>query len=126
MSAHLIPDHNDESFAAELTSAAYPVFLENGLAGSWVEFELRLWKVLAETVETWRRAFPRREVPEAYNSWRSGLIAQLTDWTMFVAREQHAREPLRQLRPGLFDAFSSAISHACSEPTPNFIGVSPS
>ena len=39
--------------AAELTNAAYPIALRHGIEGSWVDLELELWRVLAETVKKW-------------------------------------------------------------------------
>ena len=40
-----------DNFAAELTTAVYPVALRHGGGGSWVDLELDLWKALAETVK---------------------------------------------------------------------------
>jgi hypothetical protein len=40
-----------DNFAAELTTAVYPVALRHGIGGSWVDLELDLWKALAETVK---------------------------------------------------------------------------
>ena len=34
------------SVAAELTVAAYPVALQQGLAGSWVDLEIELWIIV--------------------------------------------------------------------------------
>jgi hypothetical protein len=42
-----------ENFAAELTSAIYPVALREGMKGSWLDVELGLWKALAVTVKEW-------------------------------------------------------------------------
>jgi hypothetical protein len=42
-----------ENFAAELTSAVYPVALRRGVQGSWLDVELGLWKALAVTVKEW-------------------------------------------------------------------------
>jgi hypothetical protein len=42
-----------ENFAAELTDVAYPIALRHGGAGSWVDLELDLWRVLGETVKKW-------------------------------------------------------------------------
>jgi hypothetical protein len=42
-----------ESFAAELTLAAYRVALGTRTQGTWLDLELRLWRVLAEKVKTW-------------------------------------------------------------------------
>jgi hypothetical protein len=50
-----------ESFAAELTSAAYPVALRHGSNGSWLDLELALWKALAETVKNWQLKLQRCE-----------------------------------------------------------------
>ena len=41
------------NFAAELANDAYRVALQHGMAGSWVDLELDLWKVLAERVQEW-------------------------------------------------------------------------
>src|SRR5262249_1458932 len=44
-----------ETFAAELTVAAYDVALRARIGGSWVDLELGLWKVLADKVKRWGR-----------------------------------------------------------------------
>jgi hypothetical protein len=40
-----------ENFAAELTEIALPVALRHGIAGSWLDLELDLWKVLTDRVK---------------------------------------------------------------------------
>ena len=47
-----------ETFAAELTLAAYRVALRTGTQGSWLDLELDLWRALADTVKTWGRELP--------------------------------------------------------------------
>src|SRR5262249_36573916 len=42
-----------ESLAAELTLAADDVALQTRTRGTWVDLELGLWRVLADTVKTW-------------------------------------------------------------------------
>ncbi len=42
-----------ESFAAELTLAAYRVALRTRTQGTWLDLELDLWRALADTVKTW-------------------------------------------------------------------------
>jgi hypothetical protein len=42
-----------ETFAAELTCAAYRVALRTGTRGTWLDLQLDLWKALAETVRSW-------------------------------------------------------------------------
>jgi hypothetical protein len=42
-----------ETFAAELTSAAYSFVLGHGMRGSWLDLEVGLWRVLADTVKKW-------------------------------------------------------------------------
>jgi hypothetical protein len=42
-----------ESFAAELTLAAYRVALRNRTRGTWLDLQLDLWAALADRVKTW-------------------------------------------------------------------------
>ena len=42
-----------ETFAAELTLAAYHVALGARTQGTWLDLELGLWRALAEKVKTW-------------------------------------------------------------------------
>lgn len=42
-----------ENFAAELTRAAYHVFLLHQSAGTWLDVQLELWRALADTVKEW-------------------------------------------------------------------------
>jgi hypothetical protein len=47
-----------EDLAAELAEAAYLVALRHGVGGSWVDLELDLWQVLADTVRRRQRELP--------------------------------------------------------------------
>ena len=42
-----------ETFAAELTLAAYRVALRTRTQGTWLDLELGLWSALDETVKRW-------------------------------------------------------------------------
>jgi hypothetical protein len=42
-----------ETFAAELTLAAYRVALRARTQGTWLDLELGLWSALAEKVKRW-------------------------------------------------------------------------
>jgi hypothetical protein len=44
-----------ETFAAELTLAAYRVALRTRTQGTWLDLQLDLWKALADTVKTWEK-----------------------------------------------------------------------
>ncbi len=48
-----------ETFAAELTVAAYRVALRTRTQGSWLDLQLDLWRALADTVKTWERELPQ-------------------------------------------------------------------
>jgi hypothetical protein len=52
-----------DTFAAELTHAAYHVALRHGAAGRWLELELDLWHALADTVKQWGRKSSPGQVP---------------------------------------------------------------
>jgi hypothetical protein len=41
-----------ETFAAELTLAAYRVALQTRAQGTWLDLELDLWRALVDTVKT--------------------------------------------------------------------------
>jgi hypothetical protein len=47
-----------DTFAAELTRAAYRVALRSRTRGTWLDLELALWRALDDTVKTWGRALP--------------------------------------------------------------------
>jgi hypothetical protein len=58
-----------DTFAAELTLAAYGVVLRTRTGGTWVDLELALWRALADTVKAWpphhlRKVIPATAVPE--------------------------------------------------------------
>lgn len=46
-----LTDRAAESLAAELTAAVYPVALQFGARDDWLDLELALWHVLAETIQ---------------------------------------------------------------------------
>jgi hypothetical protein len=48
-----------ETFAAELTAAAYRVALRTGTRSTWLDLELDLWRALSDTVKTWERKLQR-------------------------------------------------------------------
>ena len=47
-----------ETVAARLTEAVYPVALRYATVDCWVDLELELWKVLRQTVRSWKRNSP--------------------------------------------------------------------
>jgi hypothetical protein len=101
-----------EALAAELTNAAYPVLLEVGLGGSWVDLEIGLWKGLARTLSHWLRELPQGKNAEDDALWRNGLLTGLVHSALVIARQQGISEPLSYLRPGLREAFRSAMGHS--------------
>lgn len=44
-----------ENLAAELTEAAFPVALRQGMTANWLENKLELWNTLRQTVEQWEQ-----------------------------------------------------------------------
>jgi hypothetical protein len=79
------------AFAAELTNAAYRVALQHGIAGSWVDLELDLWKVMAERVHDWGTAIAAGRMAGAWNT----TAAIIREETTYAKRTNH---PYR--RPG--------------------------
>jgi hypothetical protein len=79
------------AFAAELTNAAYRVALQHGIAGSWVDLELDLWKVMAERVQEWGTAIAAGRMAGALNT----TAAIIREESIYAERKNH---PYR--RPG--------------------------
>ena len=48
-----------ETFATELTLAAYRVAFRSRTQGTWLDLELDLWEALADTVQKWGTELPR-------------------------------------------------------------------
>lgn len=79
------PDVRLENFAAELTSAVYPLVLRRGLRDSWLKAELGLWRALGDTVRTWARQRPPAASPQELAAWWEGLLVNLTESAFHVA-----------------------------------------
>jgi hypothetical protein len=92
-------------FAAELTSAVYPLVLRRGLQDSWLQVELSLWKVLSETVEKWARQRPPAASRDERRAWREGFLVDLTENAFFVALKNGIQGPLLEVELALYRAF---------------------
>jgi hypothetical protein len=103
------PESRIENFAAELTSAAYALALQDGLRGSWIKVELDLWKALAQTVKKWARERPPAWRPEEFKAWREGLLVDLTETAFYVAVKHGINGPLLGVELGLYRAFRLVI-----------------
>ena len=66
------------NLAAQVTNAAYRVALQHGIAGSWVDLELDLWKTLAETVQEWGATIAAGRVAGALNTAAAALREEST------------------------------------------------
>jgi hypothetical protein len=102
-------DNRLDDFAAELTSAVYPMVLRHGLGGSWLRVELGLWRALAETVEEWVPHRPAAGLSEEFESWRAGLLADLTDSALCVAVNNEVHPFQTEVWSGLYQALAQAI-----------------
>jgi hypothetical protein len=74
-----------ENFAAELTSAAYPLALRQGMNDSWIKVELGLWWALTETVEKWAKDWPPAESSDDFKVWQEGFLVDLTESAFCIA-----------------------------------------
>jgi hypothetical protein len=99
-----------ENFAAELTSAAYPLTLRHGIKrGSWIKVELGLWRVLAETVRKWGREGPPAGPPDELKAWQDGLLVDLTESAFYVAVKYGIKGSLLEVELCLYRAFRLVI-----------------
>jgi hypothetical protein len=103
-----VRDIRAEDFAAELTSAAYPLVLRRGMKKSWIEVELGLWEGLVETVKTWAR----RRQPAASGvseAWRIGLLGAVTASALSFALDSGIDRPRPDMESALYQALGRVI-----------------
>jgi hypothetical protein len=98
-----------ENFAAELTSAVYPLVLRRGPKHAWIHIELALWRALAETVEKWTLEPPSESSGES-DAWREGFLEALTDRAFSIALDHGIERPLLELELSLYWAFRLVMS----------------
>ena len=98
-----------EEFAAQLTRAVYSLALLRGLKGSWIELELGLWRMLAKTVKKWSRERPPAASLNAFQSWREGLLVDLTESAFYIAVKHGIEGPLLEVELDLYRAFRLMI-----------------
>ena len=102
-------DFQLENFAAELTSAAYPLALRHGIGCSWIKMELGLWRALAETVKKWAPGRPPASLLDEFEAWREGLLVDLTESAFYVAVKQGIKGSLLEVELGLYRTFRLAV-----------------
>jgi hypothetical protein len=78
-------DNRLESFAAELTSALYPLVLRHGLKDYWLNVELGLWRALEATVKKWARELPPDSFARETHRRQESFLADLTDSALSIA-----------------------------------------
>ena len=100
-------DHSPETIAAELTEAVIPVALRHGVGDRWLDLELDLWHVLAETVARWDGALPCFGRASEFET--KGLLEELTDAAYHTALRHGARGSVPRSGVGLYQAVRSAI-----------------
>ena len=93
-----------ENFAAELTSAVYPLVLRRGLKDSWLKMELGLWRALAETAQKWVRQRPPGASSDEFETWREGLVVHLTESAFDIALKNGIQGSLLDLELDLYRA----------------------
>jgi hypothetical protein len=98
-----------ENFAAELTSAAYPLVLRRGLKGSWIKVELGLWRALALTVKTWARQRPPAAALDEFKAWRAGLLGALIGIALAIALNNGSNGFRPEVKSGLYQAFRQVM-----------------
>jgi hypothetical protein len=104
-----------ENFAAELTSAVYPLVLGHGMRGSWIKVELGLWRALAATVKKWARERPSAGSPDELKVWREGLLVDLTESAFYIAMKHGIKGSLLEVELGLYRAFRSVVRRVGQE-----------
>ena len=103
------PDIQFENFAAELTTAAYPLALRQGIGSTWIKLELGLWRALAETVKKWAGEKPLAGPSNELKAWREGLVVDLTEGAFYIAVKHGIKGSLLEVELDLYRAFRLVI-----------------
>jgi hypothetical protein len=114
-------DNLVENFAAELTSAAYPLVLRHGncfVQGWWIKVELGLWRALAESVKKWARECPPAGPRYEFETSLEGLLVDLTERAFFVAVKHGIKGSFLEVKLGLYRAFRLVIRRRCGAGLP--------
>jgi hypothetical protein len=104
-----------ENFAAELTSAVYGIALRHGLRGSWLDLQMGLWRVLAETVKKWAREWPPAGSSCELKVWREGFLVDLTEGAFHIALKHGINGFPLEVELDLYRAFRSVIRRVGEE-----------
>jgi hypothetical protein len=104
-----------ENFAAELTSAAYCTALRHGMRGSWLDLQLGLWRVLAETVKKGTREWPPAGSAHKRKVWRESLLVDLTEGAFHIALTNGIKGFPLEVELDLYRAFRSVIRRVGQE-----------
>ena len=98
-----------ENFAADLTCAVFPLALRYGMNGSWLDLQMGLWRVLAETVKKWVRERPPAGSPDEIKVWREGFLVDLTERAFYVALKHGIKGSLLEVELGLYRTFRLVV-----------------
>jgi hypothetical protein len=93
-----------ENFAAELTSAVFPVVLRYGRKDQWLKLQLGLWRALADTAMGWVRHKPPAGSGDDLETWREALLVSLTESAFYVALKYGVKGSLLELKLCLYRA----------------------
>jgi carbon storage regulator len=101
--------HDSARFAAELTSAVYPLLLGRGLRDAWLKVELDLWEALAATVRDWARQRPTAVSAGEVEAWREGLLGALTRSALAIALENGVPGSRPEVESGMGQALRQVL-----------------
>jgi hypothetical protein len=104
-----------ENFAAELTRAAYSVALRQGMAGSWIQVELGLWRELAQTLKKWAWKWPPAGRPDEFEVWQESLLVDLTESAFYVAVKHGIKGSLFKVELCFYRTFRLVIRRVGQE-----------
>jgi hypothetical protein len=102
-----------ENFAAELTGAAYHLAHRHGMTGSWLDLELGLGRVLADTAERWAQTRPSAKLRAEFKAWREGFLVDLTEGAFHVFLNNGVKGFPLEVELRLYRAFHSVIRRRC-------------
>jgi hypothetical protein len=98
-----------EKFAAELAGAAYPVVLEHGVKGPWVDVELDLWRAIQGVLRQELRPSMGPDAAVETCMAREEVLAAVSDAAYRAALRHGISGPFLELELHLWHAIGKVI-----------------
>jgi hypothetical protein len=108
-------DTFQDTFTAELASAAYRIARRHGAGNSWLNLELDLWRAVVRTVTSWQEILRQAGSPDELHRRRERFLVEITEEAFHIAVKRGAKGPFLEVELDLYQAFRSVFGYTRAE-----------